>query len=419
MAESVRVRMSDQCRGITVAMLGARMGYAVPKILQHAGVLDKFYTDFYSGYGIGRLLRLIPEPMRTRQIRRVLSRDAGGVPAGKIVAFNSFGVEYVRRINEQGSKGRVETYLWGADEFSRLVDEVISWDTSAIFAFNTAALAFFNEADKHNVRKILEQTIAPYAVETSVRAAEQSRFPDWEPRLADSDAAKRYSEKERQELLSADLVICGSEYVRQCVGQLTNGVVRCSVVPYGVRHSEGQQEKKNALNGRPLRALFAGTLCLRKGIQYVAECAKQMAGSVEFSAVGPSILSESAMKEVGRHIKIVGSVPRSEMKLYWEWADVLILPSLCEGSATVTYEALSAGVPVICTNETGSVVKDGVDGFIVEARDVDCMVKRLEQLMSEKDLLSEMSAAALSRREQLSVESYAHRLMESISRDGL
>ena len=54
-------------------------------------------------------------------------------------------------------------------------------------------------------------------------------------------------------------------------------------------------------------------------------------------------------------------------------ADVFVFPSLFEGSAVVTYEALACGLPGIVTAEAGSVVRDGVDGLIVPARDVEAL----------------------------------------------
>ena len=48
-------------------------------------------------------------------------------------------------------------------------------------------------------------------------------------------------------------------------------------------------------------------------------------------------------------------------------ADVFVFPSLFEGSAVVTYEAIACGLPSIVTPEAGSVVRDGVEGFLVPA----------------------------------------------------
>jgi len=46
-----------------------------------------------------------------------------------------------------------------------------------------------------------------------------------------------------------------------------------------------------------------------------------------------------------------------------------VLPSLAEGSAGVIYEALASGFAVITTESAGSVVRDGIEGFIVPEGD--------------------------------------------------
>jgi glycosyltransferase involved in cell wall biosynthesis len=50
------------------------------------------------------------------------------------------------------------------------------------------------------------------------------------------------------------------------------------------------------------------------------------------------------------------------MPALYGWADVLVLPSLSEGSATVVYEALAAGIYVIATPNAGSVLS-GASAF--------------------------------------------------------
>jgi glycosyltransferase involved in cell wall biosynthesis len=102
------------------------------------------------------------------------------------------------------------------------------------------------------------------------------------------------------------------------------------------------------------------------------------------------------------------------MAEHYAWADVFLLPSICEGSATVCYEALAAGVPVITTENAGSVVRDGVDGFIVPIRDAEAVVERLEMLYRDRELLESMSRGAFARAREFTVEKYGERLLEAI-----
>lgn len=57
-----------------VAQIGARMHYAVPRILHEAGMLAHLYTDNCASKGWPRLLHDVPAPWRPAALRRLLSR---------------------------------------------------------------------------------------------------------------------------------------------------------------------------------------------------------------------------------------------------------------------------------------------------------------------------------------------------------
>jgi glycosyltransferase involved in cell wall biosynthesis len=78
-------------------------------------------------------------------------------------------------------------------------------------------------------------------------------------------------------------------------------------------------------------------------------------------------------------------------------ADVFVFPSLFEGSAVVTYEALASGLPSVVTPQAGSVVRDGIEGLLVAAGEIDGLAERLERLGKDRSLRREMGAAARAR----------------------
>jgi glycosyltransferase involved in cell wall biosynthesis len=86
--------------------------------------------------------------------------------------------------------------------------------------------------------------------------------------------------------------------------------------------------------------------------------------------------------------------------------DALILPSANEGTPVSAIEALAGGRPVVATQVGGvpDVVRDGVDGFLVEPGDVDAMAERLARLAADPDLRRRMGeAGAESMRERYAV----------------
>jgi glycosyltransferase involved in cell wall biosynthesis len=79
--------------------------------------------------------------------------------------------------------------------------------------------------------------------------------------------------------------------------------------------------------------------------------------------------------------------------------DAMILPSGNEGTPVSAIEALAAGRPVVATRVGGvpDVVRDGEDGFLVDAGDVDTLAERLAQLAGDPALRRTMGEAGRSR----------------------
>ena len=131
-----------------------------------------------------------------------------------------------------------------------------------------------------------------------------------------------------------------------------------------------------------------------------------MAGQLDITSDAKRLLSS--------YVRLLGAVPRSEVREQFEWADVFLLPTLCEGSATVCYEALSYGLPVITTPNAGSVVRDEIDGFVVPIREWASIVDRIERFLDDYDLWEAMSANALKRSAEYTLEKYGERFVSAL-----
>jgi N-acetyl-alpha-D-glucosaminyl L-malate synthase BshA len=80
-------------------------------------------------------------------------------------------------------------------------------------------------------------------------------------------------------------------------------------------------------------------------------------------------------------------------------ADVLLLPSDIESFGLAALEGMASGVHAICSRVGGlpEVLRDGVEGFLVEARDIQTMAARALEILSNPDRQAEMSCAARQR----------------------
>lgn len=397
-----------------VAQLGARMHYAVPRILHEVGLLNRLYTDICAVKGWPRWLQVLPRSFRAGGVERLLGRVPDGIPQDRITAFTNFGARYVwERFRASSHSETIAAHLWAGRTFGRhvLSDGLAGADT--VYTFNSAGLELLQYADKHGLKGIVEQTIAPRRYEWQILDEEQARHPAWEERTKKGRHASDFIEREEKEWEHADMIVCGSAFVRDGIAECGGPVGKCIVVPYGVdtRFSISHRSSHRG----SLRVLTVGTVGLRKGAPYVLEVAKECGSQANFRMVGSVGVSDPARAELERHVDLIGRIPRSEIQRHYAWADVFLLPSICEGSATVTYEALAAGLPVICTPNTGSVVRDEVEGFIVPIRDSEAMTERILQLAQDEELRRVMGAKARTRYDRVaSLEAYAERLLSAV-----
>ena len=127
------------------------------------------------------------------------------------------------------------------------------------------------------------------------------------------------------------------------------------------------------------RALFVGTICVRKGIPQLLAAWKKsgvsgellLAGEVEAS-LGP--LLAPYLENHG--VRLAGFV--SDVGSLYNSADVFIFPSLEEGDPLVTYEAAGCGLPVITTlMGRANIINDGVNGLVVNPFDIDALAQAI------------------------------------------
>jgi glycosyltransferase involved in cell wall biosynthesis len=394
---------------VVVSQLGARMHYAVPRILDAAGELERFYTDICADQGWPSWLRSLPPSSLPPAVRRLCGRVTGGVAPQRVTSFPLFGLRLAkRRMAARTPSEQTATALWAAPRFARLVIRHGFGGATGFYGFSGDSLEQLLAAREAGLWTVAEQIIAPRTLLDRLLEEEEAAFPDWRLEQERDRHAREFGERERAEWDAADLVVCGSEFVFDAVEKASGGSARCLVVPYGV-------DQRFTLPPRPprqgrLRVLTIGATGLRKGTPYVLKAACQLADKVTFRLVGPCGVPDAVRAALDEALELFDAVPRAEILAHYAWADVFLLPSLCEGSATVVYEALAAGLPVVTTANSGSVVRDGLEGFIVPIRSSEAIVSAIERLDGDRALLAELSANAALRAAGFDITSYGRRL---------
>jgi alpha-maltose-1-phosphate synthase len=219
-------------------------------------------------------------------------------------------------------------------------------------------------------------------------------FKPFHPR----EVARRVMEYE-----TADAILCPSDFVRQSFEEEGIPAARIFTVPYGMTLPTAPPRRKTG--DGTFRVLYVGQISVRKGLRYLLEAFAQFDHpKKELCIVGP-MTPDSGIAEVALPpgTRFLGVLKGEELTQAYQSATVFVLPTLEEGLSLVLGEAMSFGLPLITTEQSGgsNLFSDGRQGFIVPSGSGAAIAGKLQMLADDAGLREEMSLAAAARAQSL------------------
>jgi len=110
---------------------------------------------------------------------------------------------------------------------------------------------------------------------------------------------------------------------------------------------------------------------------------------------------EALARETGAmpYVHFAGGIPDDSLRREYQTCDVFAMPSAKEGFGIVFLEAMSNGKPCIGGRHGGTpeVIRDGVDGYLVESGNVEQLAQKLKYLYEHPDQAEAMGKSSLAR----------------------
>lgn len=373
------------------AQIGAREHYAVPRALHSAGALDVLLTDAWQPPGAMRL------PGGAAQ--RLAERFHPELADAEVVAFNSPLVrfELAQRLRRASAWDRIlARNVWFEKRATAWLrksrKEVMN---RTLLAYSYAARDLFHEAKQRGWRTVLCQ-IDPGPVEEEIVRAEHARHPNLETSWTPAPAG--YWERWREECALASHILVNSPWARDALRQTGIAPEKIRVIPLACERapesSWSREYPPSFSAARPLRVLFLGQVCVRKGAGYLLEAARMLQDEpIEFLMVGPSEIKNAGTSP---NVRWCGSVPRSETARFYREADVFIFPTLSDGFGLTQLEAQAWRLPIVASRFCGEVVTDGVNGLQLPEVSANAIAAALTACRRDPAMLAEFSSRALS-----------------------
>jgi len=141
----------------------------------------------------------------------------------------------------------------------------------------------------------------------------------------------------------------------------------------------------------------------RKGLEYLIRAIKTIeieSPNILLIMVGPGDFSTDARAyeeflknlkedlELDRMVNLVGRKFWDELSIYYNAADLFVLPTLHEGHSNAILEAMASGLPIVTTSVGGNVdtVADGKNGYLVPPKDVDALSQAILRILRDEEL---------------------------------
>jgi starch synthase len=232
---------------------------------------------------------------------------------------------------------------------------------------------------------------------------EEAEIFDMEPNIT----GVTYEGKVLEEFALADYIVVPSTHARRTFLEQGFAPGKLLLLPYGVDVRHFRKEEKA---DKTFRVIYAGSLTIRKGPQYLLEAFAHMRpANAELVLVGP--LDPAFKKVLARYegsFRYVGVVPKVALTHLYNSSSVFVLPSLADSYSLATLEAMACGLPVIVSENTGAAdaVDHGKQGFIVPIRDAAAIRQYLELLSENEDLRREMGGRAAVRAREMNWSRY-------------
>ncbi|MBE0410128.1 MAG: glycosyltransferase [Anaerolineales bacterium] len=220
-------------------------------------------------------------------------------------------------------------------------------------------------------------------------------------------------------------IVAPSESIRQQIMHDHSITSSITVIPTGIdvelfRKADGKKIRKQHGWDQKKILFSIGRLVREKNWDKLLEALKRVVerhSDVKLVLIGDGDERENLenyAQDLGiiNHVEFLGKIPFNTVPDYFKAADLFCFASRSETQGLVTMEAMSAGLPIIAVDGTGTrdVVSDGIEGLLTED-DGEALAKAICWVLEDGQLASKFKLAAEKKANMFAIEEQAKALV--------
>ena len=329
-------------------------------------------------------------------------------------------IAHVRRLRLAGRLGLQDPYSkWHHARIDRFAARrVIDGQTSWVFGRDGAALHSFLRAREVGARALYDLPTPHHGTVQSIMEREEAEFPDvCQLPSSAADFSPTRNAYKQAELQAADRFIVGSAFVRSSLIEAGVAAETITVLPSACHASWLSRTQVN--NQRDNLVLNVGRLSLRKGTHRLLRAWKKLGAyrSCSLRLVGDMHLTAQFLKDFQGCYEHIPRLPKGRLMEQYSSAGLFVLPAAAEGFAAVILEALSCGLPIVASRNSGAegFLEHGTHGLLHEFGNDDELCAHLDWMLSHPRDRAEMSRAAPDKARSWTWPDYRRRFLEILS----
>lgn len=158
--------------------------------------------------------------------------------------------------------------------------------------------------------------------------------------------------------------------------------------------------KKVNKNDKKFRIISCGLASIQKGTPYLIEAVKNLSSKIdiEFWHLGRvSNELKNIVNNTPDNIIFKGGISKNRLYQYYSQGSIFVLPSIQDGFGMVILEAMSCGLPVICSENTGVIdilSENYKEGIVLKPADIKSLEEAILHLYNNPETLKQMSLDA-------------------------
>jgi len=408
---------------VILAHPGQQHSFKVAQALKQSNLLYKYMTCVYDTEK-SWVMKFVHLIVKGRDVSKLANRRCSLLSEDDVVIYYTFLSLLVIVFSRFKCLKNLSYWLDRrlSDFFGiRVAKYAIEHQVDAVICFSMNESKCFTYLSKYapHIRRIVDCANSPvafmkYIYEMDIQRTGNHRLMEEAPSFWNL----KELQKQDQGIKQTQYFLAPSNFVKR-------GLIFCGVNPdsiytihYGSNFSPLDDRK--ILSNKGLKCIYVGQVTYRKGLHYLLKAFSEIdRNDISLDVVGAwkpnSDLYEQYKNDPS--IRFLGNQLHNDVQKHLMKADIFVFSSLTEGFSLSCLEALSCGLPVLCSNNSGvnDLIANGVNGFTFEYEDISSLKNYIISLADNKNLLSELSKNALETAKKNTWDAYNKNFKSTIS----